>query len=422
MKKIFSFVSVLCVLLATLACGLNPLAAQPPASPTAALLPATSLPTAVPAATTPEIFIARTQAVPAQMQLNGVTLAVQSASFSTCDLPECPAAPAGKRYLRVNLQAVDLPAGQSLDYKNLPQGIAIYDDTRTVTPFSHFYIYAPTTQQLSLYFAVPEAASKFGLQWPGFAEIPLEVTFATLPTVQPTVNTGTSITYSPLSFVLPQAVASGASGSDLPRVDSPDASWWMKTPGHLQVSFDGYYTLQGKFHQPQIAVFPALEYAQLVPAAFESIHRIDNLLYDPSTASSLENLPAVPFFNDLPMFGSNIEMITFQNGSGVRFITQTAQGPTPVNNQDVFYHFEGLSSDGTYYIVAVLPVTISLLAETNDPGAPLPPGGIPYPGVGKPGQAYIAAVTELLNAAPEQAFTPNLDQLDALIQSMYLAP
>jgi hypothetical protein len=421
MKRIYLLLSIFVI--TTLACSLTPVTPVPTSLPPDAVLPPTSAtPAAIPPTTTPEIFIARTQAIPAHIQLNGITLAVQDASLDVCDLPDCPSAPSGKRYLRVTLQALDLPADQVLDYKNLPQGIAIYDDTGVITPFERLFAYHPAAQQLILYFVIPQAATVFGLQWPGAAEIPLTVVPAPMPTAPPPIVAGTVTTYAPLTFILPPGVALGSSGSEQPRLDGDDAAWWMKTPGHLQVSLADYYVLQGKSHQPLIAVFPAVDYATLVPAAFEAIHRLDNIFYDPSTVSRLENLPAVPFFNDKPMFASNIQMINFQNGKGVRFITQTAQGPVPVNNQELFYHFEGVTSDGVYYVVAILPLTAPALAETNDAAAPLPPGGIAYPGSIEDFPAYYTAVTALLDATAPDAFTPNLAQLDALIQSMQVAP
>ena len=90
--------------------------------------------------------------------------------------------------------------------------------------------------------------------------------------------TDTAVTYGSLSFVVPPGVAGGASGSEYPRVDSEDAAWWQKTPGHLQVTLGDYYVLQGKFHQPQVSVYPAQAYAELVPPAFESLHRLNNIL------------------------------------------------------------------------------------------------------------------------------------------------
>lgn len=84
-----------------------------------------------------------------------------------------------------------------------------------------------------------------------------------------------------------------------------------------------------------------------------------------------------------------------------------------------------MSRDGAYYIVAILPISVPVLADTSDAGAPLPPGGIPYPYFANPDadmQAYYNAVTDLLNATSPEAFTPTINQLDSLIQSMQINP
>ena len=139
-----------------------------------------------------------------------------------------------------------------------------------------------------------------------------------------------------------------------------------------------------------------------------------------------DQLPAVPFFNAAQVFPSNIQTISFQNGSGVRFLTEYAQYAASANNQDLFYHFQGFSDDGEYYIIAILPTTMPLLAETSDGDAALPSGGIPYSyfveGSNFDAQEYYARVTDLLNATSPESFTPSLSQLDALIQSMQVTP
>ena len=186
-----------------------------------------------------------------------------------------------------------------------------------------------------------------------------------------------------------------------------------------------YYVLQGKFHQPQIYVYPAQAYAELVPPAFESLHRLNNILGNPSGPISADQLPAVPFFNAQQVFASNIQTISFQNGEGVRFLTEYAQYTAPVNNHELFYHFQGVTRDGAYYIIAILPITVPVLAETSDAVAVLPPGGIAYPDITDPNadwQGYYAAVTDLLNATSPDAFTPTITQLDLLIQSMQITP
>jgi hypothetical protein len=253
-------------------------------------------------------------------------------------------------------------------------------------------------------------------------EAPVPATVA--PTSQPSSVDGVWVTYGPLGFILPSDIASGFVGDQFSRADGDNVAPWEVTPGHTQITLDGYL-LQGKFHQPQIFVYPATEYAVLYPAAFESIHRLDNILYSPDAPNLNDPLPVVPFFNAAQVFASNLQAISFQGGSGVRFLTQYAQYAAPVNNQELFYHFQGLSRDGAYYIIAIFPVTAPVLAETSDAGAVLPAGGVPYPDITNTDvgmQGYYASITDLLNATSPDSFTPTLSQLDALIQSMLIAP
>lgn len=248
---------------------------------------------------------------------------------------------------------------------------------------------------------------------------------ATSITVQPSPVPNTLVTFGRLTLEIPASVASGASGMDMPAVTNEDSAYWERTPGHLQVSLNDYYVLQGKFHKPQIYVYPAMPYVELSTAAFESMHRLRNVT-NPGASINPDQLPAVPFFNAAQLFASNIQTISFQNGSGIRFLTEYGQYPAPVNNHELFYHFQGFTNDGEYYIVAIFPITAPVLAETADAGSPLPSGGILYPFFADPNtetlQKYYGDVANLLSATPNEAFTPSISQLDALIQSLWVAP
>ncbi len=241
------------------------------------------------------------------------------------------------------------------------------------------------------------------------------------PTVPPQPLSGSTITFHQLTVTLPQTVANGASGSEIPRNDSTEAAQWQKTPGHLQVSLDGYYALQGKTNQPVIYVFSALDYAQLVPAAFESIHRLRNYLYDPNNVPALDQMPGVPFMNAKILFAAQILPLSFQNGTGVRYITEYAQGPVQANNTDLFYNYIGVTDDGNDYVVVILPITSPVLAESGDLSAPIPSGGVPYPDNGR-ADPYFIAISDLLNVQSGGSFSPSLDSLDSLIQSISIAP
>jgi hypothetical protein len=251
---------------------------------------------------------------------------------------------------------------------------------------------------------------------------PIEPT--ALPTENSPANTETEVTFGVLSLVVPPEVASGVTSRNVPRLDSEEAAWWQKTPGHLEAMLGDYYVLQGNLHLAKIFVYPAQAYAELVPPVFESIHRLNNILGNAGRSITAEQLPGVPFLNARQIFAANIKPITFQNGSGVRFLTEYAQYNAPANNHEIFYHFQGVTQDGAYYVVAIFPITAPMLAETNDPAAALPPGGITYPYIDDPNadwDGYYGAVTSLLNATTPDAFTPMLNHLDLLIQSIKIA-
>ncbi|HEY9152843.1 MAG TPA: hypothetical protein VIN60_08160 [Anaerolineales bacterium] len=235
---------------------------------------------------------------------------------------------------------------------------------------------------------------------------------------------GTSASFGPLSLVLPSGLSSGISGSQLSRADGQDVPYWGLTPGHTQIDLNGY-VLQGKFHKPQIFIYPAQAYAELVPAAFENIHRLNNILGNPGASINSDQLPTVPFFNAAQVFASNIQIVTFQSGRGVRFLTEYAQYAASANNHDLFYEFQGLTSDGAYYIIAILPITSPLLGETSDPASAVSIGGVAFPNMGDPNadwKGYYNAVTVQLNAQAPTDFVPTLNLLDLLIQSIRITP
>lgn len=260
---------------------------------------------------------------------------------------------------------------------------------------------------------------------PSATPIPATETPTETPTMIAPTFTGTKISYGVLTLVLPPEVASGAGGSEVPREDSVDAAWWQKAPAHLEVLLGDYFILQGKSRQPRIEVYPAQKYGELVPAVFENMHRLNNILGNPSKQINPEQLPQVPFFNETQVFVSNIQVVLFQNGQGVRFLTEYGQSAIPANNNDLFYQFQGLTTDRMYYVVAIFPITAPGLGESSDPEAAIPIGGVEFPNLGDLNanwDGYYTAVIDLLNATAPDAFTPTLNQLDALVQSMLITP
>ncbi len=229
-----------------------------------------------------------------------------------------------------------------------------------------------------------------------------------------------SVSATPIRFVIPAGLAISVSAETIDVVTDQTGAPWDVAPAHLQLTFLGY-ALEGSFHVPQFFAYPAPEYAAMNPAAAESLKRLRSALANPSGSYNKDTLPRVPFLNAGQVFAAQQKVIHFSGGSGVRFVTQYAQDISPVNNSGLFYHLAGLSDDGKYYIVAILPVNLPFLAAGTDPSAAVPAGGIPFPSSSSAGssfESYYGQVTQRINAASPDEFTPSLSSLDALVQSI----
>jgi hypothetical protein len=234
-----------------------------------------------------------------------------------------------------------------------------------------------------------------------------------------TVSAGGVVTLNNVSFTIPLGVAQDAqSEMESAVIDPNNSGWWEVAPEHLMFTLTGYQ-VQDKALEPQIFVYPADEYEKLNTNAADQIQKLTAILA--GEALTKDALPSW-MVNAGQSLTAKAQVVPFQNGRGVRFLTQYAQYPATANNRELVYHFQGLTDDGKYYVVAVLPVTSSILAENEKPEAAVPPGGVPLPAGGMPDPAYYDAVTRALDAMYEDSFNPSLFQLDALIQSITVTP
>jgi hypothetical protein len=242
------------------------------------------------------------------------------------------------------------------------------------------------------------------------------------PTAAPSpVAAGISITVGNVSFVIPDGLATSATHEIIPRAEGQDTAPWDIAPEHIVFSLENY-ALKDKFHQPQIFIYPAQAYAALSNGAAENLKRLEALASGLGMDVNKDTLPFVPFFNASSIFATQSMPIQFQNGAGYRMLTQYAQAFYPVNNHDLFYHFQGLTGDGKYYLIAILPVTAPSLAPDGDPKTTPPADGIPFDFNANNPTAYFDAITQKLNGTAPEAFTPSLSALDALVKSIRVAP
>jgi hypothetical protein len=219
---------------------------------------------------------------------------------------------------------------------------------------------------------------------------------------------GIQFTYSPtLASELLAELVPGEGGQDLP--------YWRTYPDYWQFTFRGYP--QGANDQaPRIMVFPVEAYARLVPDVQDIAGRLQVLLKDRPSNPDPETLPYLPFVNAHAFIHAKIHYLDFENGAGISYLTQFAQDVSPVTNSGLLYTFQGLTRTGQYYISAVLPVSHpDLLAEYEIPGGDIEAFIQGY-------DQYLQETRQQLDAYLPGGFTPHLELLDFMLQSLLVKP
>ncbi|HVO69832.1 MAG TPA: hypothetical protein VMT24_07295, partial [Aggregatilineaceae bacterium] len=105
-----------------------------------------------------------------------------------------------------------------------------------------------------------------------------------------------------------------------------------------------------------------------------------------------------------------------QNGFGVRFITSYGQDIYPITNERLLYVFEGMTTDGQYVVSVQFPMAASILPDTIDTST------FDYDQFMATYTDYLATTVNNLDLLRPQDYTPGLDTLDALIQSIQVGP
>jgi hypothetical protein len=234
------------------------------------------------------------------------------------------------------------------------------------------------------------------------------------PTNQPPPTTEAlpAVTYEGVSFSIPPGVAQSVTPGSIPAAPGDPANSFPGDvyPAYLEFAFNDY-ALTGTFHKPKLMVYPAKEYAAMDPNAAQIIVKLGQVLQEKPT--EVKNLPFLPLWNAAQFMQANIRYLDFQNGSGVRFLTQYGQAAWPINNKDMFYTFQGLTSDGNWYVAAIFPASHPSLPYDDQ----TVPGGDPA-AFAENFTNYLAQVEPQLSALPDDSFTPSLAALDAMVQSL----
>ncbi|MBG0771172.1 MAG: hypothetical protein H0S82_05650, partial [Anaerolineaceae bacterium] len=186
-------------------------------------------------------------------------------------------------------------------------------------------------------------------------------------------------------------------------------------PTYYEFSFSGF-AIGNHFHTPVIHVYPVDEYRSISTMASNIIDDLQAALTNHPAGGTSGALPFLPIWNAAQIFSTNVTYFDFQNGSGVRYLTMYGQALYPVDNQNLFYTFQGLTNDGQYYISAVIPVTNPILPDDGSATVD------DWMAFDQNWESYIEGVLQTLNGQSAENFTPNLALLDEMMASFSIEP
>ncbi len=216
-----------------------------------------------------------------------------------------------------------------------------------------------------------------------------------------------------VSLFLSPALASGIICENLPENINPDGMLFDTYPAHDELTLTGYITGE-KFHAPRIIIYPIARFSEIAPDNINT--RVASMQALLAGGPIGNGIPLLPLFNAAQVFHAKVQRIDTPALSGFRFITTYSQWAVPINNNELFYTFQGITSDGQYWVSVILPLTNAFLPETDEvPGGDHSTWSEGY-------EDYLAALIPQLDALADDSFNPSLILLDELVQSMTIVP
>lgn len=194
-------------------------------------------------------------------------------------------------------------------------------------------------------------------------------------------------------------------------------------PAHLRFVFDGedLSELGGVSpNQAQLLIYPVEAYqATGGDQVSQRITALQTLLQDqPETVDG--EIPVLPAFgNAEQMVKAQVEYLDFGGGSGVRFITHYGVDEAPITEHGTFYTFQGLTDDGQYYVAYYHPAPTEMLPADFETIGDLIED---YDAFVDNYDTYLQEVSDQLDSAATSDFSPDLANIDAMLQSLQIQP
>lgn len=137
--------------------------------------------------------------------------------------------------------------------------------------------------------------------------------------------------------------------------------------------------------------------------------RPDLATYEAGIYGEIGGLPYVPVLTHGQIATAGAVYIETEGVQGIRYLNVSNADIAPFGPRDFAYTFQGITTDGQYYIAAVFLPTTDLFPELV---------GFDPAEFYDQWPEYLAESIAAVNEAAPDAFTPSLDVLDAVVQSI----
>ncbi len=217
-----------------------------------------------------------------------------------------------------------------------------------------------------------------------------------------------------VTFSYDPQIGSSVAGEEVPAVNQGQGAPWEIQPDTIKFSFEDY-PVAGSFTDPVIMIFPVKDFESMSDVAAKVINDERQLIAVRPQTAPANGFPFLPTWNAGQIMDTKVVYFKFSNGTGIRYLTEFAQNFATVNNKYLLYTYQGLTSDGKYYISAILPVTNAIL----------PPDDLTIPGgdfqkFSNNFKTYITDIQAKLDAQSEDSFVPSLTLLDNMVKSIVI--
>ena len=243
-----------------------------------------------------------------------------------------------------------------------------------------------------------------------------EITIEPESTPEFDLSAAQTITGGGISFLLPDAVATGATVEEVEAIPlSDDMLPGDAMPAHTRIAFEGY-NVGKSFTVPELRIFNTADFGEFgfgdelmgFPTELEALKRI---LTDRPELYLLPHLPLLPVVNAGQILHARQQYVEFQGGSGIMYLTAYAHDVSPIIEGQVWLTFQGLSDDEQTYIAGAFPVNTNyLLTEVAE--------DFDYDAFAAGYEDYVESIRIGLNDQISDVFEPSMTALAAMLASI----